>query len=253
MNRERLALKHWLHCVVKWQTDTTWIQSWESAWRRHNKQSVWDVNTDTLYCDGKRNENSRLKSNDTKLLEEETLHSDMKLRGTVFTPITVSHNTGSLAEALTDWLWNHYTKRFKIKKYAMTKHQIYTVKLPIYLFVYLFFKIISLTMWRGDKITALVSEKETGIKCGAINTKEFRFDRWAVKKTVQKVFVQDTELDCWYSITSSYKAPAWRRFSRWNNEELPLRNMGLVCFCFCTKLSWQSFLLVPKRTKQNSI
>lgn len=40
--------------------------------------------------------------------------------------------------------------------------------------------------------------------------KKFRFDRWAIKKTVQKfVFVQYTELDCCYTITSLYKAQLW--------------------------------------------
>lgn len=52
----------------------------------------WDKNTDTLYCDGKLN--SRLQTNNTKTAGKETLHSNIKLRGTVFTPITVSHNTG---------------------------------------------------------------------------------------------------------------------------------------------------------------
>lgn len=40
--------------------------------------------------------------------------------------------------------------------------------------------------------------------------KKFRFDRWAIKKTVQKfVFVHYTELDCCYTITSLYKAQPW--------------------------------------------
>lgn len=36
----------------------------------------------------------------------------------------------------------------------------------------IFFHIVSLTLWRrGRQSTALVFEKEIGIKCGAINTK----------------------------------------------------------------------------------
>lgn len=98
----------------------------------------------------------------------------------------------------------------------------------------------------GDKLLHWCFEKEICIKCGAINTKEFGFDRWAIKNTVQKfVFVHYTGLDCCYTITSLFEVQPWRcPGGKWSSASWG--HWGL----FCTKPGWQSFLLVPKQTKK---
>lgn len=61
-------------------------------------------------------------------------------------------------------MWNHYTKCLKKKNKKKKENTGILRKTP-----HMFF--LSLFPYRGRQITALVFEKEIGIKCGAINTK----------------------------------------------------------------------------------
>lgn len=76
-------------------------------------------------------------------------------------------------------------------------------------------------------------EKEICIKCGAINTKNFEFDRWAIKNTVQKflyLYIY-TGLDCCVHHYVFIIKPSLVDNLLVEKEEVPLSHAARGLFC----------------------
>lgn len=95
--------------------------------------------------------------------ETETLHSNTEVLHTAFKHQLQWVTTQADEQRLLPDVESLHQMLKKKKTRKRKKIQVYYVKLPICF--------LSLFPYRGRQITALVFEKEIGIKCGAINTK----------------------------------------------------------------------------------
>lgn len=104
----------------------------------------------------------KTKQNHKKHSEMETLHSNIEVLHTAFNT-NYSESRYRLMSSSCYQMWNHYTNVKIIPKHTQWLDTDILCKTSTVCFTY--------TIVEKRQITALVFEKEIGIKCGAINTK----------------------------------------------------------------------------------
>lgn len=107
-------------------------------------------------------------------------------------------------------MWNHYTNVKNLTKHMQWLDTDISCKTPTVRFTY--------TIVEKRQITALVFEKEIGIKCGAINTKNLDLTDERLKTLYRSLYLYI--IPDW---TFSIQSPALRLFFRWKMKTCLLK------------------------------